>query len=176
MWDHTAMGLPPELLGSGETEVLQLRTHIKALIVPAVVLVVIAIAAGLAFALPANLQPWLTWVIVVACLLGLVFWVVIPFLRWISTTYTFTNRRIITRRGILNKSGHDLPLTRIVNVAYNRSLSDRIFGCGTLVMTTAADEPVTLEDIPDVERVHVMMTELLFGGDQPRSVPRVKDE
>jgi hypothetical protein len=35
---------------------------------------------------------------------------------------------------------------------------------------------VTLEDIPDVERVHVMMTELLFGGDQPRGLPKAKDE
>ncbi len=176
MWEHTGMGLPPELLGSGETEVLHLRTHAKALVVPGVVLVLVAIAIGTASALPANLQPWLTWVTVVLGVAALVFWVLVPFLRWFSTTYTFTNRRIITRRGIINKSGHDLPLTRIVNVAYNRSLSDRIFGCGTLELTTAADEPVTLEDIPDVERVHVMMTELLFGGDQPRSLPKVKDE
>ncbi len=169
------MGLPPELLGSGEKEVLHLRTHAKVLVLPAVVLVLVSIAAGMAFALPANFQPWLTWSIVAVCLLALVLWVLAPFLRWLTTTYTFTNRRIITRRGIINKSGHDLPLTRIVNVAYNRSLSDRIFGCGTLVLTTAADEPVTLEDIPDVERVHVMMTELLFGGDQPGSIPKAND-
>lgn len=170
------MGLPPELLGAGEVEVLHLRTHAKALISPGAVLVLAAVAIGAAFALPANLQPWLTWVIVIAGTLAIVFWVVIPFMRWFSTTYTFTDRRIITRRGILTKTGHDLPLTRIVNVSYNRSLSDRMFGCGTLVLTTAADEPVTLDDIPDVERVHVMMTELLFGDDQPRSLPKVKDE
>ena len=170
------MGLPPELLGAGEVEVLSLRTHVKALFMPAVVLVLVAIAIGVSFALPANVQPWASWVILAVGVLALIFWVLIPFLRWATTTYTFTNRRIITRRGIINKSGHDLPLTRIVNVAYNRDLSDRIFGCGTLALTTAADQPVMLDDIPDVERVHVMMTELLFGGDQPRSVPKVKDE
>ena len=170
------MGLPPELLGAGEVEVLSLRTHVKALFGPAVVLVLLAIVIGTSFALPPNVQPWAGWVVTVVGVLAFVFWVLVPFLRWVSTTYTFTNRRIITRRGIINKSGHDLPLTRIVNVAYNRDLSDRILGCGTLTLTTAADEPVTLDDIPDVERVHVMMTELLFGGDQPRAVPKVKDE
>ncbi|HEX5336132.1 MAG TPA: PH domain-containing protein [Propionicimonas sp.] len=170
------MGLPPELLGAGEVEVLSLRTHVKALFVPAVVLVLVAIAIGVSFALPANVQPWANWVILAVGVLALIFWVLVPFLRWSTTTYTFTNRRIITRRGIINKSGHDLPLTRIVNVAYSRDLSDRIFGCGTLALTTAADEPVTLDDIPDVERVHVMMTELLFGGDPPPGVPKVKDE
>ncbi len=170
------MGLPPELLGAGEVEVLSLRTHVKALFGPAVVLVLVAVVVGVSFALPANVQPWASWAIVIVGVLAFILWVLVPFLRWATTTYTFTNRRIITRRGIINKSGHDLPLTRIVNVAYSLSLSDRIFGCGTLSLTTAADAPVTLDDIPDVERVHVMMTELLFGGDQPHSVPKVKDE
>lgn len=176
MWEHDRMGLPPELLGAGEVEVLSLRTHVKALFTPAIVLVLVAVAIGVSFALPTNVQPWATWVILAVGVLALVLWVLVPFLRWVTTTYTFTNRRIITRRGIINKSGHDLPLTRIVNVAYSRSLSDRIFGCGTLSLTTAAEAPVTLDDIPDVERVHVMMTELLFGGDTPGSVPKVKDE
>jgi uncharacterized membrane protein YdbT with pleckstrin-like domain len=171
------MGLPPELLGQGEVEVLHLRTHAKALIAPAVVLLLLALGVGLAFAfVPASMLPWASWVIVVLALLLLFVWVVAPFLRWLSTTYTFTNRRIITRRGIISKSGHDLPLTRINNVAYQRSLSDRIFGCGSLQLTTAADEPVTLVDIPDVERVHVVMTELLFSGDDPIKRPHLKDE
>ena len=46
---------------------------------------------------------------------------VIPFLRWRTSTYTVTNRRIITRKGILNKTGHDLPLRSINNVTYERS-------------------------------------------------------
>jgi uncharacterized membrane protein YdbT with pleckstrin-like domain len=95
-----------------------------------------------------------------------VFGVVVPFLKWLTTTYTFTDRRIITRRGIINQTGHDLPLTRINNVAYERSLTDRMLGCGTLMLTTAAEQPVVLTDIPDVERVHVVMTELLFGRDK----------
>ena len=171
------MGIDPQLLGQGEREVLSLRTHAKALIRPALVLLLIAAVVGVAFAL---LPPaWVAaawWVLVVLALVAVVLWVIAPFLRWWTTTYTFTNRRIITRRGIINKSGHDLPLTRINNVAYNRSFTDRLFGCGSLELTTAADEPVVLEDIPDVERVHVVMTELLFGGSDPIKPPSLRDD
>lgn len=171
------MGLPADLLGEGEVEELHLRSHAKALIVPILVLLLVAVLTGFAEALmPPVTQPWSGWIIAGLALVAIVLWTIVPFLRWWTTTYTFTNRRIITRRGIINKSGHDLPLSRINNVAYERSLIDRMFGCGTLQLTTAADEPVTLDDIPDVERVHVVMTELLFSGSDPIQQPRLKDE
>ena len=92
-------------------------------------------------------MPWAGWAVAALAVLAAIVWTVVPFLRWWTTTYTFTDRRIITRRGIITKSGHDLPLSRINNVAYARSLSDRVFGCGSLELTTAADEPVVLDDI-----------------------------
>lgn len=166
------MGLPRKLLGTDEVEVLHLRSHGKALIGPAVVLLVVAVISGFMVALtPATWQPWAGWIEFVVVAVVVLGWVVVPFLRWLTTTYTFTDRRIITRTGIINQVGHDLPLTRINNVAYERSLSDRLLGCGTLILTTAAEQPVTLHDIPDVERVHVVMTELLFGSDQQRRIP-----
>ncbi|HOC13364.1 MAG TPA: PH domain-containing protein [Propionicimonas sp.] len=171
------MGLPAEQLGRDEVQVLHLRTHVKALLVPAVVLVVTAVVSGFLFALlPADWQPAAGWIVALAMLVVLAIWVVAPFLSWFTTTYTFTNRRIITRSGILVKKGHDLPLARINNVSYRRGPIDQLLGCGTLVMTTAAEQPVTLNDIPDVERVHVVMTELLFGGEDPIRRPTLKDE
>ncbi len=171
------MGLPPELLGTDEVEVLHLRTHVKALIVPAMLLLLIAVASGVLFAvLPADWPSWWIWLILLATMAALAIWVVVPFVRWLTSTYTFTNRRVITRKGILVRSGHDLPLARINNVAYRRGPIDQLLGCGTLVLTTAAEEPVVLDDIPDVERVHVVMTELLFGSDEPTAIPQVTDE
>ena len=77
--------------------------------------------------------------------------------------YLDANHRLITRAGILNKVGHDVPVARITNVAYERSLSDRVFGCGSLVFTTSAEAPVVLTDIPKVEEVGVAISNLLFG-------------
>lgn len=148
-----------------------MRTHGKALILPVIWLILLAavVGAGLAL-LPADWRPWSIYVLLGLALVLMVPLVLLPFLRWLTTTYTMTDRRIITRRGVLNKTGHDLPLRRINNVAYERDLLDRILGCGTLVFTTAAETPVTLPDVPQVERVHVQMTELLFGGNQDHEV------
>lgn len=178
------MGLSAHLLGQGETEVLHLRTHIKALIWPAIVVLLVAVATGLALAwVPVAQLFWAGWLIGAVAVVALIGGALVPFVRWWTATYTFTNRRIITRHGIITKRGHDLPLSRIANVAYEQSLTDRMFGCGTLQLTTSAEEPVTLHDIPDVERVHVVMTELLFNGGQPvqsaqpgASTPEQRDE
>jgi uncharacterized membrane protein YdbT with pleckstrin-like domain len=158
------MGLPAKLLGNDETELLHLRSHGKVMIWPTIWLVVLAALGGVAFALlPVSWRPWTGWAVILV-IVGLAIPVyLMPLIRWRTTTYTLTNHRLITRTGIINKSGHDVPVARITNVAYERSLSDRIFGCGSLVFTTSAEAPVVLHDIPRVEEVGVAISNLLFG-------------
>ena len=81
------------------------------------------------------------------------------------------------RRGILNKIGKDMPLMRINDVSYERTLLDRILGCGTLYIQTAADGgTIELKDVPDVERLHLEMTELLFGAATPDRRPLTRPD
>lgn len=166
------MALSPRLLGDGEVVVAHVRTHPKALAAPVGValLVVLGLVAASIYT-PASWQPYASWVIAAVGAAVTLIWVLIPVLRWLTTTYTVTNRRIITRRGILTRTGHDLPINRINDVTYTRDLLDRLLGCGTLVLTTAADEPVPLHDVPDVERLHVQVANLLFGSGGP-AAPR----
>lgn len=160
------MAIPEEQLGTDEYIVASMRTHTKALIVPVISLFAIAIVVGVAVALlPAGWQPWANLAVAVLALITFVMLVLIPVLSWWNSTYTITNRRIITRHGIITKRGHDLPLKRINNVNYERDLLDRILGCGTLIFETAAGQPLRLPDVPSVEKVHVTVTELLFGDD-----------
>ena len=44
---------------------------------------------------------------------------------WLTATYTITTRRLITRHGVITRRGHDIPLTRISDVAYEKDLIDR---------------------------------------------------
>lgn len=180
MCDYVHMNLPRKFLGTDEHVILHLRTHGKALIMPyAGLLVAVAAAVALYIYVPASWGGAATWTIVGLSLIAIVAFFVLPFLRWRTSTYSITNRRVITRKGIINKSGHDLPLSRINNITYERSLMDRILGCGTLVFTTAAEAPVTLPDVPKVEQVHVLLTELLFGDDDrydsSRAAPHYND-
>ncbi len=160
------MGLSARLLGTDEHEILHTRTHAKALILPAAALVAVGAAVGAGAALvPQDYRPTGQLAIVALGLALVVWWVLVPFLRWRTTTYTVTDRRLITRRGILARTSLELPLNRINDVASERSLSDRMLGCGTLNVSTAAEGGmISLPDVPDVEHVHAEMTELLFGS------------
>ena len=155
------------MLGADEHVVIHTRTHAKALILPALALILIGAAVGVGAALmPAEARPVGTLAIVAVGLVLVLWWVVVPYLRWWTTTYTVTNRRLITRSGILNKTGTDLPLNRVNEVATERSLLDRMLACGTLNISTAAEDGmVVLSDVPDAERVHTEISELLFGTD-----------
>lgn len=160
------MGLPAKLLGADEQEVLHTRTHAKALVLPGLALVLVGAGVGWGAALiPSSARPVGQLAIVGVGVLLAVWWCVIPFLRWRTTTYTLTTRRLVTRSGILNKRSHDLPFSRVNDVSSERGLTDRMLGCGTLVVQTAAEGGgIVLVDVPDVEHVHHTMTELLLGA------------
>jgi uncharacterized membrane protein YdbT with pleckstrin-like domain len=155
------------MLGDDEYVVIHTRTHAKALLLPVFALLVIGAAGGAGGALvPPAYYPVGPLVIAGVGLLLFVWMVLVPWLRWWTTTYTVTNRRLITRRGILNKTGTDLPLNRIHEVSTERSLLDRMLGCGTLNVATAAEDgTVVLRDVPDAEHVHTEISQLLFGTD-----------
>lgn len=158
------MGLPAKLLGTGEQELLHLRSHGKTMIKPTIWLVVVAALFGAVFAmLPVGWRPVSGWVVTLLAVALAIPVYLLPLLRWRTTTYTLTNHRLITRSGIITKIGHDVPVSRISNVTYERSLTDRMFGCGSLVFTTSAEAPVVLNDIPKVEEVGVAISNLLFG-------------
>ena len=158
------MGISKKLLSDGEHVVLSVRTHPKALIGPVALLIVVV--AGVITA--AMLQPVASIMIAAAvvAVLAVLLWVVVPFLRWVTSTYTVTNRRLITRHGIITRTGRDIPLFRINDVAYEKSLLDRILGCGTLVISDATEKAgVVLPDVPNVEQVHLQISDLLFAND-----------
>jgi len=159
------MGISKKLLSDNEYVVLSVRGHGKALIWP--VLVFFLVVAGIITAL--MLKPNDTIVasgLAVVAIPALIVLSLVPFLRWMTSTYTVTNRRLITRQGILSRSGRDIPLFRINDVAYEKGLLDRILGCGTLIISDATEKAgVVLPDIPNVEQVQLQISDLLFTND-----------
>nr|WP_227464781.1 PH domain-containing protein [Nocardioides lijunqiniae] len=148
------------MLNPGERIVVSTRTHPKALLVPLLALVVL-LAAAVAFQVlvdnsTARLVVW------AIALVGILWFVLWPALDWMMASYTITNRRLITRHGILTRKGHDIPLSRISDVAYELGLIDRMLGCGTLVISDASTHgQVLLPDIPRVEDTQRRLNELL---------------
>lgn len=159
------MGLSHKQLAEGEQVVMVLRTHIKALFGPLLVLLLLAAAVGgVGWFIPGP--ALLTWVALGLAVVAAGVWVAPPLLRWMTTDYTVTTKRIAMRSGIVTRSGRDIPLYRINDVSSEKDVVDRMFGCGTLVVSDASDGPgMTMHDVPHVEEVQVRLHELLFAHD-----------
>ena len=164
------MALSPKLLNDGEHIVVSTRTHPKVLLFPLVVLLVMlaaAVWAQQAIDGAGGGVPTIgVWVIAVAVL----FWFVLrPVVLWATTTYTFTNRRFMKRAGLIAKTGRTIPLNRISGVDFEIGVIDRIFGCGTLIVSDASEQGrVELSDIPRVEQVQLKVSDELHRLSEPR--------
>lgn len=162
------MVISQKLLNPGEKIVVSTRTHPKALIVPILSLVVLLLAGVLVQVYVTDNATALlvTWAVVGLLVLWRVLW---PFLDWMTSSYTITDRRLITRNGVITRRGHDIPLGRISDVAYELDLIDRVLGCGTLVISDASTNgQVLIYDIPRVEATQRKLNELLHhlhGGE-----------
>jgi uncharacterized membrane protein YdbT with pleckstrin-like domain len=146
------MGFPQRLLADDEKLVLVLRRHIKVLFVPFLIFIGVAALIGASLLIPA--QPWASIVVAALGVIVLLKWSLWPLVVWANTTYTITTRRLIIRTGVLNRSGHDMPLSRLNDVSFSHSLLERMLGCGTLVVESAGEQgQLKLDDIPKVELV-----------------------
>lgn len=159
------MAVSRKLLTSGEHEVFSVHTHVKALFVPALVLLLTSLAGGYAWGAKPPGERVLGYVIAGLALVVVLTWCVAPFLRWLLTTYSATNRRLIEQTGVFTRSGRVIPLSRVHDVSFEKSLSDRLLGCGTLVVHASNElEGLRLHDVPRVEEVHRSLTELVLGA------------
>jgi uncharacterized membrane protein YdbT with pleckstrin-like domain len=154
------VAISSKLLTDGESVVVDTRTHPKALILPGLVLVVtLAVAVFLDRKVSNGIVSLVIWIL---ALVVVVWWVLRPFLDWLTATYTITSKRLITREGLLSRKGHDIPLMRISDVAFDQGIVDRMLGCGTLVISDASTHgSVRLHDIPHVETVQRTLSDLL---------------
>jgi uncharacterized membrane protein YdbT with pleckstrin-like domain len=125
-------------------------------------LVVVPLATFLAARVPeGDAQPLLRAGIAAAAAVVLVATTLMPFLRWVTTHYVVTDRRLITRRGIIARTGRDMPLARINDISFSHTVLERILGCGTLVVESAGERgQLTLADVPGVETVQRRLYEL----------------
>ncbi|WP_402463180.1 PH domain-containing protein [Isoptericola aurantiacus] len=174
------MALNERNLTDGEHVVLELHEHPKALVWPTVLLVALLVGAvAVMMLVPEGPARWAG--LGLLALVGVV-WVLLPWMRWRSTSFSVTNQRIAMRTGLVTRVGRDIPLYRINDIGIEMGLVDRMFGCGTLIVSDATEKAgMRLPDVPDVDAVHRTIQELLFDADDgsddgewpPTEPPRV---
>ncbi|GAB06120.1 PH domain-containing protein [Gordonia amarae] len=172
------MGIPKENLAQGERVILERHPHWKCLVAPLLIFIVTTGVAGVLGGLvndrlDGTARTWILGIILVIWLAVAGWYLVRPLVSWKTTHFVVTNRRVIFRNGIITRSGNDIPLQRINTVEFEHGLIDRLLNTGSLVIESASDEPLTFNNIPQVERVHALLyQEVLDDDNDPDSEPR----
>jgi uncharacterized membrane protein YdbT with pleckstrin-like domain len=151
-------------LSEGERSVLLLHPHWKILLRPTLILLLVVVAAAvLLVVVPQGRYADSGRIAVgVVAVVAAVIWFLVPFLRWQTTSYELTTRRLRLREGILSRSGRDFPLIRISDVSFSHGLIDRLLGCGQLVVESAGEHgQLVLTEIPQVEKVQATLFQLV---------------
>lgn len=165
-------GIPKRLLADDEAVVMALRPHWKEMVGPVLVLLVTCpVATYLATIVPdGSAQNWLRLAVLVIAVLIVLRFVAWPFLKWLTTSYIVTDRRIITRVGVVARTGRDMPISRVNDVTFSHSgLLERILGCGTLVVESAGERgQLVLRDVPHVEEVQRDVYKLAEADEERR--------
>jgi uncharacterized membrane protein YdbT with pleckstrin-like domain len=165
-------GIPKRLLADDEAVVMALRPHWKEMVAPVLVLLVTSpVATYLATIVPeGSAQKWLRLAVLVVAVLVVLRFVIWPFLKWLTTSYIVTDRRIITRVGVVARTGRDMPISRVNDVTFSHSgLLERILGCGTLVVESAGERgQLVLRDVPHVEEVQRDVYKLAEADEERR--------
>jgi uncharacterized membrane protein YdbT with pleckstrin-like domain len=149
-------------LSEGERLVLKLHQHWRTVLRPVLVLAVIIAATLVVLILvPKLVAVARVGIGALALALALVF-VAGPLLRWWTTSYELTNRRLRLRSGVLTRRGRDFPLSRISDVSFAQGILDRMLGCGRLVVESPGEHgQLVLTEIPHVQQVQATLFQLV---------------
>lgn len=139
------MGSAKRFLADDERLVHATRQHWTLLIgeFVALLIIVAVVAVGMWF-IPSDAE-WATlasYALVGVGVLGiLIFWLV-PLLKWRTTMFILSDRRLLKRHGIIAKHGRDIPLARINDVSFTVPLLGRLMRYGTLHVQSASEQGI----------------------------------
>lgn len=144
-----------------ELRVARVRGHARRLFWSALVLIAVAGAVGYFTGNPPTgadswWQDWMLWAAAGAVVLLLV---VIPFLRWLTRTYTVTTRRVIAQSGLFGRSRTEISHARGYTIDERRGPIQRMWGSGTLTLSNGIDAPLRMVDIPSVRLMNEALSD-----------------
>ena len=79
-------------------------------------------------------------VVALALIVGTALWLIVRYLKWITTNFVITSHRLIFRQGVVAKSGIEIPLERVNNVNFSQSVFERMLGAGDLLIESGGED------------------------------------
>ena len=79
-------------------------------------------------------------VLTLILLVGTAIWLVVRYMKWLTTNFVITSNRLIFRQGVVGKSGIEIPLERVNNVNFHQTVFERMLGAGDLLIESGGED------------------------------------
>ncbi len=146
------VGYSRRLLNPAERVLVDVRPHWWYLAGPVSLLVLVIGGAIAAFV--ESTPKWVSWLVLVA--LGLAaLWLAARYVRWVTSRLIVTDERVIERRGIVARSGREIPLAALTDIGYRQTIFERVIGAGNVVLESAGRQSrEVFPDLPNPAYIH----------------------
>ncbi|WP_252975229.1 PH domain-containing protein [Janibacter melonis] len=156
----------------GETPVAEIRHHAIVLLKPALAVVGATAVAGWLDVSTSDSGSrvlsfvWLVW-------LAVVLWALWQWVEWRHTRVVATDKRVVLFEGWINHKVSMMPLKKVTDMGYERSLVGRLLGYGTFILESAGQDQALsrIAFVPDPDENYRAICSVVFGV-----VPGEEDE
>jgi uncharacterized membrane protein YdbT with pleckstrin-like domain len=103
------------------------------------------------------LVVWLAWLVLVIRLLFRIY-------QWLEDYFVVTSARLLLATGVFNKKVNMMPLTKVTDMRFERSLTGRVFGYGTFIVESAGQDQAlrNINHLPYPEQLYIEVCGLIF--------------
>lgn len=99
-------------------------------------------------------------------------WAAWHFVQWWFIRCTVSNYRVVWRRGVLSRTGVEIPLDRVSNVNFHQSIIERMFGAGDLIIESSGqDGQSRFSDIRHPDEVQLVIHRQIVDSKVPSASP-----
>lgn len=141
------MPFPRKFLNEDEDILLDLHPHLWFFVAPVATLILV-VGGTVAVGVITDEQPTIAVWGQLALLLLAVLWLIVRYLKWVTTSFVVTTDRLITRTGVLSKQGREIPLERVNDIACSQSIFERLIGAGDLLIESGGERgQQTISDV-----------------------------
>ncbi|REE97219.1 PH domain-containing protein [Thermomonospora umbrina] len=143
-----------------ESQVITVRRHPAVLMTPVALVLGGLIAAGLLTNTVGSDRLnyiWYGWLL-------LLVWFVWRVAEWSVDYFVITNQRMILTTGLITRKVGMMPLGKVTDMSFERSIVGRMLGYGSFVLESAGQDQAlsTVDYLPYPEQLYLEVCEMIF--------------
>jgi uncharacterized membrane protein YdbT with pleckstrin-like domain len=116
---------------------------------------------------------WLAWLV-------LFLWLVWKAINWAVDFFVVTSSRILLTSGVFTRNVAMMPLTKVTDMSFRRTVPGQLFGYGEFIVESAGQDQALskIDHIPYPEQLYLEVCGMLFGSndDQAEAEPDATDD